>query len=52
MIRFGQEDAHIRMMVKRMVFLTSWTCIFGKTRQKELQSTGFRLKKQESFLEL
>lgn len=30
MIRFGQEDAHIRMMVKRMVFLTSWTCIFGK----------------------
>lgn len=52
MIRFGQEDAHIRMMVKKDGLSYKLDMHLRKTRQKELQSTGFRLKKQESFLEL
>ena len=42
LIRFGEEEAHIRMMIKKTDFPTRSTCIFAKTRQRELQLTVFR----------
>lgn len=50
-IRFGEEESHIRMMVKRMSFLIRSTCIFVKIRQKAWQSMDYRLKKPGNYLE-
>lgn len=50
-IRFGEEESHIRMMVKRMSFLIRSTCIFVKIRQKAWQSMDCRSKKPGNYLE-
>lgn len=49
MIRFGQEDAHIRMMVKKDGLSYKLDMHLQENKAKGAQSTGFRLKKQESF---
>ncbi|MFR8312976.1 MAG: AAA family ATPase [Ruminococcus sp.] len=40
-IRFEQDEAHIRMMVGKIPCLIRLTCTFGKIRPRAWQSTGF-----------
>lgn len=52
MIRFGQEDAHIRMMVKKDGLSYKLDMHLRKNKAKGAAVNGLPVKKQESFLEL
>ena len=44
-IRFGEEESHIRMMIRK----DELSCTYVKIRQKALQSTDCRSKKPENY---
>ena len=50
-IRFGEEESHIRMMGRLTKLLIRSTCIFVKIRQKAWQSMDCRSKKPGNYLE-
>ena len=51
MIRFEENEAHIRTVVEKMKSSFRLTCIFGVMVQRVWQSTRFRLRKPANCLE-
>ena len=49
-IRFEQDEAHIRMMVEKIPCLTRSTCIFGKNKAKGVAINGLPIKKARELL--
>ena len=41
LIRIGEDEAHIRVLLTKMIFLIRLTCICVKASQRELQLTAF-----------